>query len=1099
MNIVSAPFRAGLAPLSRQCRRFAAALVLLPLLSLSVLSLPAAAQEYRNLSNNRFNTVASGPMQALVVDVADPTDTNAVGAALAKRVNAARAARDRSLKRHLDQLKRLGFGRGKGSLAIPDIVVMRQNGRLAVPTINRTRGSDLTFVFPTTGTGSWTPTQAADLQNIVGIVYNELKNVYGNPSRTASIQVLNGDNLPAGQLITNPNDFSGGVYDLSNDRIIFGRSENAQTNVFNLTQMMAIAFHGPASISYDAWERGMARAATILTIARNLGPLQSLYGQGSINIAYDLYSITNLYDLLNQPPLGNDRFFPVSKTNGTANTDTFPLLLQWRLPMSGSAWLKVATDDPKFFNTFNTAYYGLLANNSNLKNSVPLLRELARNTLLTDKGDPTVEGLDFNDWYPQQYILDTSISPGTKLYAFVSASSLPASGQDDFTQAIFLYHYRTTFDANGNSDEVSLGGTCYPIYWDFEYANRLTLGAQYERVPLTSPFTGIGTVAPTFFNTIGGDAALQGRMRITVDLPVDGSNLRLYIAPRSTGTADAPNNFYGTVIGASTGTIRLQADGLDSGAIPVKQGAFGASLDPVFFAAIRRATLTFTPAGGGQPITRRVNTGFNQYVTAFYASDPSQSVQFTFPAGASMISFPIQPYKPKAADALLNPTNDQPLFNDTNLLLAQWKQSLTGDDKYLRYPTLNLLQPGQGYWSNFDQPTTVKIKGRLANQDQAVSTSLINGWNQISNPYYVADPTNDRSADVNVADLTFQYLADNTPISLTTAISRNLIIAQNLPSVGQVVVYEYSPTQGYIPASKLVPWKAYWIRCGVSEGVTITYPNPFAQGRSVKITSSPTRAAVPAKPNGWALPLTIRGTDGRGATAYFGMSDSAATGYDAKMDALRPPDFSRSMPSLAFAHTDWSNNAGDYFSDIRRTGSTQTWELSVYTPDPNQTYTLTWNDASRVPRNMRLLLVDTTSGQKQYLQGASSYSFTPGSATTRKFQIVAEDRTRSTLRIMNLNVRPTRAAGTGSGPIAISFDLSQGATLETEIRGVNGGKVVRRLTSGRAATSGTSSLVWDGRDERGAAVPAGSYLLQVTAHTPEGESVRAIQLITVVR
>ena len=52
---------------------------------------------------------------------------------------------------------------------------------------------------------------------------------------------------------------SGGIYNVSQSQILFAQYNSIQSKILNLTQMMALAFHGPASISYDAWERGMAR------------------------------------------------------------------------------------------------------------------------------------------------------------------------------------------------------------------------------------------------------------------------------------------------------------------------------------------------------------------------------------------------------------------------------------------------------------------------------------------------------------------------------------------------------------------------------------------------------------------------------------------------------------------------------------------------------------------------------------------------------------------------------------------------------------------------------------------------------------------------
>ncbi|MCC6730939.1 MAG: hypothetical protein IT208_16550 [Chthonomonadales bacterium] len=1061
-----------------------------PLVAALVLALAGpsalAQQTYRNVSNAPFSTVASGPMQALIVDVPAGADHAAVRRAVAARVNRARRARASAVARAVEYMRRTFRYRGELTPAVPDLVLVRRDGRLAPPpAATRGRANTLDFTFPAAGTeGSWPAAWQADLQAALTVILPELRNVYGEPAWTGTVTLVNGDNLPVGQGITDPNALSGGVFNASTREITFAQYRSAQTTILSLTQMLALAFHGARSISYDAWERGMARAATLVTVRSVLPILRNTPSQvfggslGDLSVADPLWVALDRYALLNQQPLGNDRFYPVSKTNTEANTAAFPVMLVPRLQMAGSAWLKVAAEDPSFFRTFNGLYYAALATNPALANNVPALRDLAARALAND-GTPTVEGMDFQSWYVRQYVLDTSVSPGAKLYAQVSALRPEATADDDFAVAVILSYFRTAFDTSGNSDELGLSGTCYPIYWDYNFTSRLFLGAQYERVDIRD---GMGAVAPTFFATIGGEPSLEGRMRVTMDFPVNNENVRLQVAPRSTGKG-VGNNLWGVVVGADTGTIRMEADGIQSAEIDVRQGAFGSEIDSAIFSQPRRATITFTDSQGNAT-SRRVNTGYGEYVVEFHVDDPVQGRTHIFAAGPAMISFPIQPLRPKAAEALLDPTTGQPLFNEGNLLLAQWRQTLTGDDKYLRYPTLDPLQPGKGYWSNFGSAVSATVKGRVLTDQSEVSLALLHGWNQIGNPYETAVP---------IANLQFQYQADNVPVNLAAAIERGWIVAQAVPTVGQVAVWRWDQTLGYVPASTLEPWQGYWIRVLVSEGVTITYPSPATQAARSRAAS--TRSASAAAPAGWAVPLTVRGPDGVGATAYIGQADGASAGYDAHFDAARPPDFTRAVPSVAMAHPEWGGVAGDYFADIRALNAPATWDVTVSTPAPGKTYTLAWAGVARVPRSLRLLLRDVATGRRQYLNGSSSYAFVSGASATRRFQVTAELRGAAGLRILNLAARASRSPG---GAVEIGFDLSAGATVDAQIRGADG-RTVRRLGVGRAVSRGANRMLWDLRDDRAIAVPAGVYMVQVTARTPEGEVARVVQPVTVVR
>ena len=54
------------------------------------------------------------------------------------------------------------------------------------------------------------------------------------------------------------------------------------------------------------------------------------------------------------------------------------------------------------------------------------------------------------------------------------------------------------------------------------------------------------------------------------------------------------------------------------------------------------------------------------------------------------------------------------------------------------------------------------------------------------------------------------------------------------------------------------------------------------------------------------------------------------------------------------------------------------------------------------------------------------------------------------------------------------------------------GRVVRRLASGRAATTGVNQVFWDLKDDQGRALATGTYMIYLNVRTPEGEQARSI-------
>ncbi|MCX7968163.1 MAG: hypothetical protein N3B10_06695, partial [Armatimonadetes bacterium] len=76
-----------------------------------------------------------------------------------------------------------------------------------------------------------------------------------------------------------------------------------------------------------------------------------------------------------------------------------------------AAWLKVAAENPECFRQFNQLLLALPDVESVRGDTVSLV-DLMREVV------PQVEGMDFYDWYRRQYVLDTGVSVGPKLYAF---------------------------------------------------------------------------------------------------------------------------------------------------------------------------------------------------------------------------------------------------------------------------------------------------------------------------------------------------------------------------------------------------------------------------------------------------------------------------------------------------------------------------------------------------------------------------------------------------------------------------------------------------------------------------------------------------------
>lgn len=1038
------------------------------------------AQVYRNVVNARFRTVSSGLQSALIVDVDDPKNRAAVQKQVLEQARVRLQPRDSALRREIAFLRKRGAIKPNQEFDFNDTVVIRHQGQLQLPTSNAvTRGAsdELTFSVATTGDGAFNSADAADIQSLINGIYPQLRdNILGHPGWSGQVTVKNldprlgkTDEVLGAILVINGN----------NVEIWFPSFRAFETRFLAMAQVMAQAFHAKQRIAFDAWEIGMSRAAAVALAVR----LQSqLTGQNTVDPSNGFY-FTPYYDLLNQPALANSTFTPPTKSDQPFNATTLAGMLVPRLQMSSTAWLKCYIENPNFFKLFNTGsadglgnggYYGAFKTNANTANSVSKLRQIAKAAL------PNVEGQDFDAWFEQQYALDSSISQGNKLFVYAQPTFPTNTQGTDSGAALFVVYYRTT----SSGDETDLSGTANLIYWDYNFVNRLLLPS-FEVVDVVN---GFGSVAP-FFNDIGGNPA--DKMRIAVDVPINQQYVRVPLPAGQTGTSNAPNDLQGVLVGATDGSLSVTFEG-GSGAITgnVVQGAFGLTGgNGALPESLSRTQIVFTPTGG-QAITFRRNTYQRRDTNArlgvfplfaLYAPGAVQTLSHTFPAGPQMISVPVRPLGHDLAVALGSDPN--------KTLLAQYRQDAVGNDKYLRYPNIPLYQPGYGLWSNFSQPFNAPaIKGERTDIQPFISLQLPFGWTQIGSPY---------DANLNaISDLQFQYLGGEV-LTLVEAIARGYVATGIIgfsPSAGYQDILT-TTAQGF-PANTLEAWKGYWIRVLVTEGITLTYNKPNTAKASTKAAGI---ANAPAASNRWTVPLTLRDGDGVETSATFGQAPNGAETFVPALHVAEPPPFTRvAVPSVRFPHADW-DKGGDFLTDIRRSSTRSEWDVVLNAPKPNQNYTVSWKGLSNLPRGTRLTLIDKETGTRSLMQSRASYSFRTGNeGITRHLQIVAEPRGLGRLRISNLFAQaPLATIGRAAQSVTISYELSNSAEVQIEVR--MGGRLVRRLNNGRSVPTGNNQLLWDTRDDAGRALPGGTYTVEVTAKTTEGEQTRAIAPLLLTR
>ncbi len=1064
------------------------------LLTLAALWLAGSAQaqtRYRNLRNDRFATVSSGPQSALIVDVPKSASPAQIDAAIETRLKSSWKSARRSVTRSVSRTARTGK---RANYPMSSVVLVRQGGKLILKTPTRAvGGGTLNFVFSGFGgkqviANNGSPVVVEDFLRALLVgdgqregLYNKIVRLYGQPSWSGTVEVRSLGFYDDGEA-TDPQRVLFGAYDASGGRIFLPLYESLDSTAHAFLLGVLHAFHGPAVLQYDAWEQGFIRAAAAV-IARDaqlgfLDPSNNYF-----------YTLIRRYDVLNQPALSGPRFIPASQDNIAyeGNFGVFKML--WaRMAMSGAAWLKCYIENPDFFKNFNAAYYAQFDPNAtpSLAGNVPQLRAIAASVL------PTVEGMGFEDWFSRQYVFDTAVTPGPKLFAFpyIIKKEVRTDGTRNDLSFTLVY-YRSTYDAaSGRDDEILLGGRAYALYTDALGQRFPTGGVQGDATTLEA---GEGFLTATFVTGPGNEIG-----RLTTDFSIGSETARVFLPVGLSG--DVQGVGLGTALGnvrvdqATTfpaGINRTQSTLFADRSFGVKLGGGG---DELF-------QTQFTIDDGGIVRTYRKNLGDIAPGETSVGEDASamvvlpapgvgggvQTVTRTFERNLNgaphLVSFPIRPLSSSVEQAIALPASD---FLITGFDTSRGAYETLNPGQ----PSAPALTPGRGFWFKYapgsgSGTARLSLTGVAPPTDTDFAIAARYGWNLIGSPF--ASPIALSTVRVR--------LQDRDPLTWDEAVAANLVLAE---------VFDFDPILGYGATATLTggEWRGYWVRVLTPSGVTLLLPGPDVSTRAVPSPLAPGNGGI-SPPllgaggrGGWTLKLSARQENpnlpfGGVARASLGAKDGATRSVDAR-DTQSPPEI---MDALQLSFGEGAlPGGGRLVGDFRdaRSASRGTWTLQVKSPQSGPVR-LTWEGLGAVPRGTRFTLVD---GEKRTaLSQSTGYTLALEAGQTRKLQLVAEAGALNPLRIFAVSTT-TRSAGQGG--IGIRYSLSGDGEVLGAVTTLSG-RTVAQLASTRSRANQPGSMRWSGRSQDGAALPAGAYLLTLTARGDNGETVRLTRPVTVIR
>lgn len=835
----------------------------------------------------------------------------AVTARAAKIAKLTDAAKERLLAKHPSI--RISF---------PTRVFVTRNGARVSNRSPRQPGP-ITLQFNTAAGTTFPAGYQQFLQNVFNTTQSEMTRLFGQPFQTGTILVSNYD-----ATIDDRDAVAGGIYLPNNgnnqQEIRFpeygtgngtsGFVMDPDSTAVNFVHCLLLAYQGTSGYTYDAFEEGLVRAVTSVIVREPT--IQTALGLDAPGVEANLtatYDVQGSYDWDNQRALGGPLFIApnliTSSPTIPVGTEGGAYLLRYR--MSGSVWSKVLSEYPLFVAQLNS----VVEANPGLASNVPGLISAAQTILNSDNpAKPTVEGIDFADWYAQQFILQTNITAGRKI--LVEVIPLTPDASQTVIPDFGLFDVETTYfatDAAGNETFPDPNGDiAYPVFLDNGY-NRFSPDVQDNDMPF---YLGYGAVTPNFLSSYNGGQIY----RVDIDVPINDQIQRVIVPAGGVSTSlnTTTNDVYGTVTGddpqgQGTEDVKIYVGSDLVTDAPVVNGAFGVMVESQYEAeySIARqieAQVWFTPTVGSptmildrfvdKPATGLLPDGSDVGMALDLRVAGTGTYGMILSPGINAIGLPIDPFSSDAGTVFGVP--------DSDLLIARY-DGITG--QYLLNPSVEPFKIGQGYFVQVPAQVNANLAGRSA-ATTPIGVALEPGWNLIGCPL----PASTAGTSVLV------YHADDlsTPSDFTDALSAGVLLGNTLfsfvPGANDPVA-GYPTTGSFTAANSFVPGQAYFVQCLAPEGLVLEFiPNSLAP--SIRRSAAPRAAAAPPM---WQVHVKLAGAAGDSADCFLGIQQGATNGFDPALDCDIPP----SMGGLQIA----SQSVGALYKDYRTPSNSVVYQL----------------------------------------------------------------------------------------------------------------------------------------------------------------------------
>jgi len=252
----------------------------------------------------------------------------------------------------------------------------------------------------------------------------------------------------------------------------------------------------------------------------------------------------------------------------------------------------------------------------------------------------------------------------------------------------------------------------------------------------------------------------------------------------------------------------------------------------------------------------------------------------------------------------------------------------------------------------------------------------------------------------------------------------------------------------------LYPWFGYWIR--VKDDCKLIFPKEPWNVQAKRASNL----------DGFCLPIKAVFSDGTSEDVYIGIGKEEIT------SPFPPPaPYSQNQKRLSII-----KNGELLYIDIRREGGKQEWRLAV-----KGGATLFFPNLSYLPKGWQAILTD---GDKKYYLKTTSAVKIEGD---KELKVEIGEGMVTPLLINMLEARSVR------GGVNISWNVNLPCQVKVAIKGADG-RILRDLGM-RSSSSGLNSLFWDGKGQDGRNLPAGIYIIELTARDELNQMIKAIRMV----